>query len=195
LFILDKKTSLVKISHGIPVIVELTSSYLAISSSTGAIVRAGAGVAAGVGAGGGAGVVIGTILGGSCDKATGFDGEPGLGGREGCRGELINPVEGRKVDGVGSGRGAELSTLMTELTSGVTTMVGGGGRGFAAAALALASAEILSSLFCRSAILPSSNLIFFTKSLTSPGLGIQDKCKISSVQSSKSLTGMGFASL
>ena len=178
---------------------ELTSSYLAISSSTAVIVRAGAGVAAGTGAGGGgAGVVIGAILGGSCDKDTGFDGEPGLGGREGCRGELISPVGGRgavKVDGVGSGRDTGLSTLVTELTSGVTTMVGGGGRGFAAAALALASAEILSSLFCRSAIFPSSSLIFFTKSLTSPGLGIQDLCKISSVQSSKSLTGMGFASL
>ena len=99
--------------------------------------------------------------------------EPGFGGREGCRGEL----EGRdavKVDGVGSGRVAGLSTLMTELTSEVTTIVGGGAGGFAAVALALASAEILSSLFFRSAIFPSSNLIFFTKSLTSPGLGIQD---------------------
>ena len=95
--------------------------------------------------------------------------EPGLGGREGCRGEL----EGRvavKVDGVGSGRVAGLSTLMAELTSEVTTMVGGGAGGFAAVALAL---EILSNLFFRSAIFPSSNLIFFTKSLTSPGLGTQ----------------------
>ena len=150
--------------NGILVNVELTSSYLAISSSTRVVV--GAGVATGTGAGAGATlIVIGAILGGSCGKTTGFDGEPGLGGREGCRGELINPVEGRgvvKVDGVGSGRGAELSTLTT-----------GGGTGFAAAALALARADILSSLFCRSAIFPSSNLIFFTKSLTSPGLGIR----------------------
>jgi hypothetical protein len=154
LFVLHKKQLLVKSPHRIPVIEELTSSYLAISSSTtGVVTGAGASVTAGTG---GATLV-----------------EPGLGGREGCRGEL----EGRgavKMDGVGSGRGAGLSTLVTELTSEVTTMVGGGGGGFAAIALALASAEILSSLFFRSAIFPSSNLIFFTKSLTSPGLGIQD---------------------
>lgn len=133
----------------------LTSSYVAISSSTtGAVTGAGASVATGTG-----GATLALVV------------EPGLGGREGCRGEL----EGRgvvKVDGVGSGRATGLSTLMIELTSGVTTMVGGAG-GFAAVALALASAESLSSLFFRSAIFPSSNLIFFTKSLTSPGLGIQ----------------------
>ena len=153
MFILHR--NLVKSRHGVPVIEELTSSYLAISSSTtGVVTGAGASVAAGTG-----GATLALV-------------EPGLGGREGCRGEL----EGRgavKVDGVGSGR-AGLSTLMTEPTSGVTTMVGGGAGGFAAVALALASAEILSSLFFRSAIFPSSNLIFLTKSLTSPGLGIQD---------------------
>jgi hypothetical protein len=159
LFILRKKKSLSQESaYGVPVIEQLTSSYLAISSSTtGVVTGAGASVAAGTG---GATLVLVLV-------------EPGLGGREGCRGEL----EGRgavMVDGVGSGRAAGLSTLMTELTSGVTTMVGGGAGGFAAVALALASAEILSSLLFRSAIFPSSNLIFFTKSLTSPGLvGIQ----------------------
>ena len=132
---------------------------------------AGVGIVAARGAGGGGTgatlVIVGAGLGGSCDKDGGFEGEPGLGGRDGCKGELPSPVEGRdaaKVDGVGSGRDARLSTLAT---SGVTTMVGGG---FAAANLALASAAVLSSLFFRSAIFPSSNLIFFTKSLTSPGL-------------------------
>lgn len=130
---------------------------------------AGVGVAAGGGTGAGATlVVVGATLEGSCNS---FDGEPGLGGRDGCRGELFSPVEGRgaaKVDGVGSGRGPGLSTLAIELTSGVTTMVGGAGGAFtAAAALALAF-----SLLFRSTIFASSILLFFTKSLTSPGLGI-----------------------
>ena len=176
MFVLHKRRALVKSPHSTSVIEELTSSYLAISSSTtGVVTGAGATVAAGTG-----GATLALV-------------EPGLGGREGCRGEL----EGRsavKVDGVESGRGAGLSTLVTELTSGVTTMVGGGGAGFAAVALALAIAEILSSLFFRSAIFPSSNLIFFTKSLTSPGLGIQNQCKYRAFNQ-VSLTGMGFASL
>lgn len=70
-----------------------------------------------------------TALTASCDKDAGFDGEPGLGGRDGCSGELTIADTGfgaARVPGVGSVGG---SGFALGVGSAETRMVGGGGFG------------------------------------------------------------------
>lgn len=157
----------------------LTSSYFAISSSMGA----GGGADAGAGAAAGAGEDTGAILGeevalltGSCDEDACFDGEPGLGGRDGWIGEFAMPVTGRgaaRVPGAGSERVVDSGRVGPVDSVDETTMAGGGlstGGFGGAAVLLLAIATILSNFCFRNPIRASSCLTFLTKSLTSPGL-------------------------
>jgi len=155
-----------------------TSSYLAISGSriagVGGRIGAATGSTAGAGAIASAGRGLGVaFLRGSCDEDASFDGEPGLGGREGWMGELPTPTTGRgaaRVPGEVSARGVKPSGL---LGAGSKTVMDG--VAFAASeARALARAEIFSNLCFLCAIRTSSNLIFFTKSLTSPALQYPD---------------------
>lgn len=115
-------------------------------------------------------VVAGAVSGltGSCDEDASFEGEVGLGGNDGWRREFPKLVMGRgaaKAPAIVSSGFVDASDLLVALGTcgrcGVTD--------FAAACLILASA-IFSIIFLRLLILASSSLIFFTKSLTSPGL-------------------------
>jgi len=127
--------------------------------------------------GAGAGDAGGRILPDSCDEEGGFVGEPGFGGSEGWRGEFAEPDDGPFI-----GRGE--CSVVEETSIGDSLLVIGFGSllslvggtnvaAFAAAAFAFACASrsaVFVRVFFLSSIRASSCLIFFTKSLTLPGL-------------------------
>ena len=144
-----------------------------------------------VGAGGaeatfGVGVLTGLAF--SCEDDANVAGEPGLGGSDGCMGELPAAGTGRGaarfVLDVVSGPEPDSSGFVSSFDSD-TTIEGGAFAGVLlalaaeamAAALFLARAAIFSSLCLRILIRASSCLIFFTKSFTSPALFEQNECR------------------
>ena len=107
-------------------------------------------------------------------------------------GELPTPATGRgaaRVPGAISVRGVELSGLLGA-GSDETVMDGVVVTFAASEARAFARAEIFSSLCFLNAIRPSSNLIFFTKSLTSPVLQYPE-IRIANEKYTMPLTGTG----
>ena len=137
-----------------------TSSYFAISSSTGAEAGAGAGVATRTGTGAGVGAAF---LVGSSGAATCFDGVPGFGGSDGCSGELLDKGFGAGILLVlASGREVEESGLDGAGSEITMTGVLGVGTGLADAIAAALDCAIFSSLCRFILIFISSSLIFLT---------------------------------
>jgi len=145
-----------------------TSSYFAISSSTGAEAGAGAGVATRTGTGAGANVgatagVGAAFLVDSSGAATCFDGVPGFGGSDGCSGELLDKGFGAGILLVlASGREVEESGLDGAGSEITMTGVLGVGAGLADAIAAALDCAIFSSLCRFILIFMSSSLIFLT---------------------------------
>ena len=109
-----------------------------------------------------------STLTGSCDEDASFDGEVGLGGSDGWRREFPGLVTGR-----GAAREPAFVSNGFVDASDLPVVPGTCGRcdvsDFAAVCSILVKA-FFSRFVLRALILASSNLIFFTKSLTSAGL-------------------------
>lgn len=150
---------------------EPTSSNLAIMSSTAGALGTGDRLAIDAGAGAGADVTDNVAL-ASCEEP-GLEGEgvkPGFAGSDGWRGERVSETF---VDSVGIGDGSGFAGSDTTDSFGVAESLTVVGATEAALALARATAILsaaLARIFLRWSICISSLLIFFTKSLTSPGL-------------------------
>ena len=127
----------------------------------------------------------GTVDGGRVEFDTlastnGFKGdEPGFGGRDGCKGELSIPGTAKEAGNEAAGCSTFISAaggkVGAELGVSCVALLGTDScEATAAAALARAWARrsaFFTSCFLRISIRESSCLTFFTKSLTSPGLG------------------------
>lgn len=147
-----------------------------VDSEAGAAAGIGIGVGAAIVEDGGARVTVaGLDAPASADDFIGV--EPGFGGRDGCKGELGITGTANKLGSEDTGG----STFVSAAGVGVSAEAGvscvaavDSWEAIAAAALARAWAKrsaFFMSCFLRISIRASSCLTFFTKSLTSPGLG------------------------
>jgi len=142
-------------------------------------VEAAAGIGIGVGAtiveDGGARVTVAGLD--APASANGFIGvEPGFGGRDGCKGELGITGTANKLGSGDAGGSTFVSAAGVGVgaEAGVSCAAADSWEAIAAAAFARAWAKrsaFFMSCFLRISIRASSCLTFFTKSLTSPGLG------------------------